>query len=55
MDSKKIIYLGMIVGSAIGSYVPVLWGDSLLSFSSIILTAVGGFLGIWFGLKISQQ
>lgn len=54
MDSKKMIWLGMIVGSAAGGYVPLMWGGSAFSFSSIVLAAVGGFLGIWFGYKISN-
>jgi len=54
MNSKKLIWLGMIVGSAIGSYLPVLWGAGLFSFSSVLLTAVGGILGIWLGFKLSR-
>ena len=44
----------MFIGSAIGGYIPMLWGGSLFSFSSIILTAVGGLAGIWLGFKISN-
>ncbi len=54
MNSKSLIWIGMSVGSAIGSYIPTLWGDSFLSFSSIILTAVGGFAGIYVGFKIAN-
>lgn len=43
----------MIIGSTIGGYIPNLWGDSFLSFSSVILTAVGGLLGIWIGYKMN--
>ena len=41
----------MIIGSSIGGYLPLLWGGSVLSMSSIFLSAVGGFLGIWLGYK----
>lgn len=44
----------MVVGSAVGGYLPLLWGSSFLSFSSIILTAVGGIAGIWFGVKFGN-
>lgn len=44
----------MVVGSAIGGYVPVLWGGSLFSLSSVLLTALGGLAGIWAGLKLSR-
>ena len=54
MESKTTIWIGMFIGSAIGGYIPMLWGGSLFSFSSIILTAVGGLAGIWLGFKISN-
>lgn len=44
----------MIAGSTIGSFVPLLWGDSALSMSSILLSAVGGVFGIWAGLRLSD-
>jgi hypothetical protein len=50
---KKLIMLGMVVGSCAGSYLPVLWGGSLLSMSSLLLGAIGGFAGIWIGYKIA--
>lgn len=52
MDSKKLIWIGMFVGSALGSYVPSLWGSGVFSFSSIIFGALGGFAGIWLGFKL---
>ena len=51
---KQMVWFGMIVGSLLGSYVPVLWGADVFSFSSIIMSAVGGIAGIWFGYKISR-
>ena len=53
MDSKKIIWLLMSVGLVLGSFLPMLWGESELSMSSVIFSAIGGFLGIWIGYKIS--
>ncbi len=43
----------MVIGSVIGGYIPLLWGEGFLSFSSVLLTAVGGIIGIWFGFKLS--
>jgi hypothetical protein len=54
MDSKKLIWLGLFLGSAIGGYLPILWGGGLLSFTSIILSALGGIVGIWVGFKVSR-
>lgn len=55
MDTKKFVWIGMIAGSALGNYIPLLWGGSSLSFASIILGMVGGILGIWGGFKLGQM
>jgi hypothetical protein len=54
MDSKKLIWFGLFVGSSVGSYLPVIWGGSAFSFSSIVLGAVGGIAGIWLGFKLGS-
>ncbi len=54
MDSKKIIWIGMFIGSTVGSYIPSLWGAGVFSFSSLLFATLGGFVGIWFGFRIGQ-
>jgi len=54
MESNKLIWLGLFVGSSIGSFLPELWGADLFSLSSIFLSALGGILGIWLGYKASR-
>jgi hypothetical protein len=54
MESKKLIWLGMFLGSFIGSYLPELWGAGMFSASSLVLGAVGGIIGIWLGFRISR-
>lgn len=44
----------MGLGSILGGYIPTLWGAGMFSFSSVILTAVGGMIGIWLGFKFSN-
>ncbi len=51
---KSLIMIGAIVGLFIGSYVPLLWGASIFSVSSVLLSAIGGFLGIWIGFRFSS-
>jgi len=46
MASKKLYYLAGFFGSAVGGYIPTLWGTGLFSFSSVIFSGVGGVLGI---------
>jgi hypothetical protein len=52
---KTFIWGGMFIGSAIGGFIPNLWGDSLFSLSSVLLTFVGGLVGIWAGFKIGRM
>lgn len=49
---KKFIIVGMLIGSGIGSYIPLLWGGSVLSMSSVLFGAIGGLLGIWSAYRI---
>ncbi len=44
----------MVVGSFVGGLIPQLWSAGQFSFSSILFTAAGGFLGIWAAYKITQ-
>jgi hypothetical protein len=54
MERKTLIWIGLFLGSTIGSLLPSLWGAGMFSFSSIILSAVGGIAGIWLGFKIGS-
>ncbi len=54
MDSKKLTWLGMVVGTSLGGYLPLIWGGSAFSFTSIFLGAAGGIAGIFIGFKLSQ-
>ncbi|HEY0221099.1 MAG TPA: hypothetical protein VGC58_02655 [Candidatus Paceibacterota bacterium] len=54
MERKKLIWAGMMVGSAVGSFIPMLWGGSMVSMTAFILTAVGGAGGIYLGFKLGE-
>ena len=54
MDRKKIIWFLMIVGGAIGNYLPLIWGGSSFSMASIFLGMIGGIVGIFIGFKLGQ-
>ena len=54
MEFKSIVWIAVFVGSTIGGLLPSLWGAGFLSFSSVIFTALGGFLGIWLAYKITR-
>ncbi len=54
MSRKSFIWGGLFIGSTIGGMLPSLWGSDMLSMSSVFLTAVGGFVGIWAGFKLAS-
>lgn len=54
MQQRPLIWIGIFVGSTVGSLIPDLWGASMLSFSSIILSGVGACIGIYVGFKMSD-
>ncbi len=50
-----MVWGGMIIGSGIGGFLPYLWGNyNIFSFSSVLLTAAGGLIGIWIGWKLAS-
>ncbi len=51
---KQMIWLGLVVGSVIGGFIPSLWGAEAFSFSSIFLSAVGAVAGIWLAFKLTH-
>ena len=54
MDRKKLVWIGLFVGSTVGGFVPALWGAGLLSVSGIIFSGIGGISGIWLGFKFGD-
>ena len=53
---KRWLIIMATIGSAAGSYIPVLFGDNqLLDGWSILGGVVGGLLGIWLGVKLSRR
>ncbi len=45
------IWIGVLVGSTIGGFVPELWGGDLLSLWGVLFSGVGGFVGLWLGAR----
>ena len=54
MSRKTLIWIGLILGSTGGGYLPTLWGGELISFWSVILSALGGIVGIWLGYRLGE-
>jgi len=47
------VWFGVLIGSTVGGFIPNLWGAGLLSYSSVVLSAVGGFIGLWLVYKMN--
>jgi hypothetical protein len=50
---RSVIGLCVLVGSTVGAYVPVLWGASSFSVTSLLFGALGGVAGVWVGVRLS--
>jgi predicted MFS family arabinose efflux permease len=55
MSLKAMVRLGILIGSTVGGYVPVIWGAEIISFSSLFGSILGGLLGVWIAYKIDQR
>jgi uncharacterized membrane protein YeaQ/YmgE (transglycosylase-associated protein family) len=55
MDDKLLRWIFVLVGSTVGSAIPLLWGAGELSFSSILFGGVGAIFGIWLAFKMSNS
>ncbi len=54
MRPNSLIWIATLAGSMIGSLVPGLWGDGVLSYASVLLGGVGALAGLWIGFKMSH-
>ncbi len=54
MPRKSLIFWGMTIGTLLGGYLPALWGAGMFSLSSVLLSGIGGFAGIWFGYRFGK-
>ena len=52
MSLRGCITIGVLIGSTIGGYVPVMFGADFLSMASIFGNLIGGFVGIWTGYRV---
>ncbi len=55
MSSRRLIWVGALVGGAVGGFLPGLWHASPLSMSGLLFSTIGGLAGIWAGWKIGSS
>jgi predicted MFS family arabinose efflux permease len=47
------IWIGILIGSTIGGFIPDLWGAGLFSYSSVLLSGFGAVVGLLIGYKLA--
>ncbi len=55
MNMKTFVWGGTFIGSTIGGFLPLLWGDNGLSLGSLVWSSVGAFVGILVGYYVGKQ
>jgi hypothetical protein len=53
--NKGLMWICVGVGGLIGSYIPVLFGQSSLGGWSILGGTIGSFAGIWAAVKLNNN
>jgi uncharacterized membrane protein YeaQ/YmgE (transglycosylase-associated protein family) len=54
IERKTSLVLGLIIGTAIGSLTPGLWGADFVSLSSLIWGGIGAVIGLYVSHRLSQ-
>jgi hypothetical protein len=47
------IWLGILIGSTIGRFIPELGGTDMIFYASLLLSGAGAFAGLWIGYDMS--
>jgi hypothetical protein len=50
---RSSIWIGIFIGSTIGGLIPELWGGDIFSYSGVLLSGAGSFVGLWLGSRSS--
>ncbi len=54
MSNRSLYFLGAGIGGTAGGLLPGLWGASDFSGWGILLSTIGGLLGVWLAYKLSN-
>jgi hypothetical protein len=54
MSMRTAVLGGILIGSSVGGVIPVLWGDSLVSYGAILWSGIGGVAGAFLGIMIGR-
>jgi hypothetical protein len=51
---RASVWIGIFIGSTIGGFIPALWGGDMISYSGVLLSGVGAFVGLWVAYRVSR-
>lgn len=54
MSPKFAVFLGMIIGSTIGGYIPTFFGVDSISYTTVLTSGIGSIIGIVIGYKLTR-
>jgi hypothetical protein len=49
---RRVVWILVGVGMALGGLLPDVWGGSALGVASLALASLGGLAGLWLALKL---
>lgn len=52
--NKSLAYIFILIGGVIGSYAPVLFGQSAFSVAGVLGGGIGALAGLWLAFKLSS-
>jgi hypothetical protein len=50
----KVVGICAVICLVAGGYLPALWGASTFGFQSLLFGVVGGVVGVWLGVKLTD-
>jgi len=48
------IWIWVLIGATIGGFVPELWGADMLSYSGVLFSGAGAFVGLLLGSRVQS-
>jgi hypothetical protein len=54
MGAGMSIWLGILIGSAIGGFIPELWHADAFSYTSVLFSGIGALAGLWIGFQLGN-
>jgi len=55
MSPKSAVFLGMLIGSLVGGWIPSIFGADLFSYAGVIGSTIGALLGVYLAYKLTMD